>query len=93
MLFYNQILGLDVLLAGLVPTIAIFADAISDPFIAFPDNAKPGLVGDETLWWLGVVDSPLSILPGIIAAALYAQYRINKSSYEKTRKKLSRRLK
>ena len=33
MLYYNQVLGLDVLLAGLVPTIAIFTDAISDPFI------------------------------------------------------------
>jgi len=33
MIYYNQVLGLDVLLAGLVPTIAIFADAVSDPFI------------------------------------------------------------
>ncbi len=33
MLYYNQVLGLDVLLAGLVPTISIFADAVSDPLI------------------------------------------------------------
>ena len=33
MLYYNQVLGLEVLLAGLVPTISIFADAISDPLI------------------------------------------------------------
>ena len=33
MLFYNQVLGLDILLAGLVPTLAIFGDAISDPLI------------------------------------------------------------
>ncbi len=33
MFYYNQVLGLDVLLAGLVPTIAMFADAISDPLV------------------------------------------------------------
>jgi Na+/melibiose symporter-like transporter len=33
MLFYNQVQGLSVLLAGLVPTIALFTDAISDPLI------------------------------------------------------------
>ena len=33
MLFYNQVLGLDILLAGLVPTLSILGDAISDPLI------------------------------------------------------------
>ena len=33
MLYYNQVLGLDVLLAGLVPTISILVDAVSDPLI------------------------------------------------------------
>ena len=33
MLFYNQVLGLGVLLAGLVPTLSILADAVSDPLI------------------------------------------------------------
>ena len=33
MLFYNQVQGLEVLLAGLVPTIALLVDAISDPLI------------------------------------------------------------
>ena len=36
MLFYNQVQGLSVLLAGLVPTIALFTDAISDPLIGSP---------------------------------------------------------
>jgi len=62
--------------------------AVALKLMDFPDNAKPGQVDPDTIWWLGVVDSPLSILPGVIAAILYAQYRINKSSYEETRRKL-----
>ena len=31
--YYNQVLGLDIRLAGAVPTLAIFADAISDTFM------------------------------------------------------------
>ncbi len=41
MLFYNQVLGLDVLVAGLVPTIATLTDAISDPlFGSFSDRYR-----------------------------------------------------
>ncbi len=56
--------------------------------IAFPENAQPGEVSEDVIWWLGVVDSPLAIIPGVIAALLYAQYRIRQSDYEETRRAL-----
>lgn len=57
--------------------------------IAFPEGAKPGEVSDDVIWWLGMFDSPIAIVPGAIAAVLYAQYRIGKSDYEKTRRALA----
>ena len=62
--------------------------AIALAVIAFPEKAVPGEVEDDIVWWLGMIDSPLAIIPGIIAAALYAQYRINQAGYEKTRQAL-----
>lgn len=59
--------------------------------IAFPKNAIPGEVDPEIVWWLGVVDSPMTILPGLVAAGFYAQYHISKESYEKTRETLAAR--
>jgi Na+/melibiose symporter-like transporter len=58
--------------------------------IAFPDNARPGEVDGSTIWWLGMIDSPITIIPGLIAAAFYAQYRINKAKYNETQAELAR---
>jgi Na+/melibiose symporter-like transporter len=65
--------------------------AVALSIIAFPDKAVPGQVAEETIWWLGMIDSPISIIPGIVAACFYAQYRINRSSYESTRAEIARR--
>ncbi|MGE0621423.1 MAG: MFS transporter [Pseudomonadales bacterium] len=59
--------------------------------IAFPDNARPGEVESSTIWWLGMIDSPITIIPGLIAAVFYAQYRINRKSYEETQSRLASR--
>lgn len=56
--------------------------------MAFPKNAVPGEVPEETIYWLGLVDSPLAIVPGVIAACFYAKYRITKADYEATKAKL-----
>ena len=50
--------------------------AVALAVIAFPEKAEPGAVPADTIWWLGMIDSPLAIIPGVIAAVLYAQYRI-----------------
>ena len=63
--------------------------AVALALIAFPDKAVPGEVAADTIFWLGMIDSPLAIIPGVIAAVLYAQYRIGKSDYEETRRQLA----
>ena len=63
--------------------------AVSLKIIEFPDRAVPGEVDADIVWWLGVVDSPLAIVPGLIAAYFYAKYRIDKSGYEETRRRLA----
>ena len=57
--------------------------------IAFPDKAVPGEVDPEIIWWVGTIESPIAIIPGVIAAIFYAQYRINKDQYAETRRKLN----
>ena len=59
--------------------------------IAFPEKAIPGQVDAEIIWWLGVIDSPMTILPGLIAAFFYSKYRIDRTSWEKTRASLASR--
>lgn len=63
--------------------------AVALKMIEFPDKAVPGEVDADIVWWLGIVDSPMAIVPGLIAACFYARYRIDKSGYEDTRKRLA----
>lgn len=63
--------------------------ALALAWMAFPEKAVPGEVEADVIWWLGMVDSPLAIVPGVIAAMFYAQYRISKSQYEETRRALA----
>ena len=62
--------------------------ALSLWLISFPDKAVPGRVSEDTLFWLGMIDSPITIIPGLIAAAFYAQYRIDRKSSEDTQRQL-----
>ena len=63
--------------------------AVALKMIEFPDKAIPGEVDADIVWWLGIVDSPVTIVPGLIAAYFYAKYRIDKSGYQETRKQLA----
>jgi Na+/melibiose symporter-like transporter len=65
--------------------------ALALSLIAFPDRARPGEVHADTIWWLGIIDSPISIVPGLVAALFYAQYRINRGTYEATQATLAQR--
>ncbi len=62
--------------------------ALSLWLISFPENATPGEVNADTIWWLGMIDSPISIIPGLIAVVFYAQYRINRRQFEETQHQL-----
>ncbi len=50
----------------------------------------PGLVDGEIIWWLGFIEGPTAIIPGLISAVFYYQYRINKEKYENTKTALIR---
>lgn len=63
--------------------------AIALWLIAFPDKAIPGEVDANIISWIGLIDSPIAVVPGVIAAFFYAQYRIDKSTYNETRRKLA----
>lgn len=49
--------------------------------ISFPARAVPGQVDANVVWWLGVMDSPMTILPALLAAVLYSGYRIDKRKH------------
>ena len=64
----------------LIITVAlgILLASIVIDMIAFPKDAKPGEVAPEIIHELGMIDSPYLIIPGLIAAAFYAGYRLNR---------------
>jgi len=59
--------------------------------IQFPAKSKPGEVDPEVIFWLGMVDSPITILPGLLAAGFYAGYRINRNRHAQIRRQLEER--
>jgi GPH family glycoside/pentoside/hexuronide:cation symporter len=54
-------------------------------FAAFPQKATPGQVDPAIIERLGWFFGPILTIPGLIAACLYAQYRITKASHAETR--------
>jgi GPH family glycoside/pentoside/hexuronide:cation symporter len=69
-----------------------FIAGVTLDLIAFPAKAQPGQVPEDTLFMLGVMDSPATIIPGLIAACLYAGYRINNKSHAAIKETLAARL-
>ncbi len=59
--------------------------------IAFPAKAVPGEVDPDIVFRLGVMDSPLTIIPALVGAALYAGYRINRERHAEIREALDAR--
>ncbi|MDA1077149.1 MAG: MFS transporter, partial [Proteobacteria bacterium] len=55
-----------------------FVAGVTLDLISFPVKSRPGSIDSETIYWLGIVDSPVTIVPGLIAAAIYAGYRIDR---------------
>jgi GPH family glycoside/pentoside/hexuronide:cation symporter len=59
--------------------------------IAFPRQAEPGEVPADTIWNLGLVDSPLTVIPGLVACCFYAGYRITKPRHQEIQAALAAR--
>ena len=68
-----------------------FLAGLSIDLIGFPAKAVPGQVDADTVFMLGIIDSPMTIVPALIAAGFYAGYRINAEEHAKIRAELDRR--
>ncbi|MCB1693168.1 MAG: MFS transporter [Pseudomonadales bacterium] len=65
-----------------------FFAGITLDLIGFPARGRSGEVPDDVLWHLGLIDSPLAIIPGVIAAFFYGKYAIDRRVYEANRSRL-----
>ncbi len=68
-----------------------FLAGVALDLIAFPAKAVPGEVEAATVFNLGLIDSPMTILPALVGAAFYAGYRINKKSHDGLKSALEQR--
>lgn len=68
-----------------------FIAGVALDLILFPARAVPGEVDPEVIFRLGVVDSPVTIIPAIVAAFIYAGYRLNKQTHDEIRQALEAR--
>ncbi len=59
--------------------------------IEFPTHAVPGEIPADKIFALGVVDGPFAMLWGLIAACLYAGYRIDKRYHADIQRQLAAR--
>ena len=73
--------GLGHLLAG-----------IAIDVIDFPVNAEPGTIAEDTIFYLGIIDGPIAVIPGIIAVAFYVQYNLTRKRHSEIQALLKLRL-
>jgi GPH family glycoside/pentoside/hexuronide:cation symporter len=71
--------------------VGTFLAGLTIDLIGFPAKAVPGEVEAQTIYLLGVMDSPVTIIPALIGACLYAGYRINATTHAKMREQLDLR--
>ena len=67
----------------------VVAGIALDYYVYMPSHAVPGELPGDVVFRLGVVDGPFAMIWGLIAAALYAGYRIDKKSHVKIQLKLA----
>lgn len=68
-----------------------FLAGVALDLIMFPGKAVPGEVDADIVFNLGLIDSPLTILPALIGAFFYAGYRIDKQAHDRLREELAAR--
>ena len=65
-----------------------FLAGVALDVISFPVKSKPGEVDADVIYWLGLIDSPITIVPGVLAACVYAGYRINRKRHAEIHEQL-----
>lgn len=68
-----------------------FLAGVTLDIIAFPSGVKPGEVDPEIVHWLGIMDSPVTIIPALIGTAFYAGYRLNNKRHAEIKAQLDLR--
>lgn len=71
--------------------VGTFLAGVTLDLIMFPAGAKPGEVDEDVIFMLGIMDSPVTIIPALIAGAFYAGYRINHTKHAEIRSELDAR--
>jgi glycoside/pentoside/hexuronide:cation symporter, GPH family len=65
-----------------------FCAGLALQLAGLPAKAVPSEVPSDVIWRIAIIDGPVAVIPGLIAAFFYAQYRIDRASYDATRAKL-----
>ena len=68
-----------------------FLAGVTLDIIQFPVKSKPGEVDADVIYWLGMIDSPITIIPGLLAVCFYAGYRLNRQRHQQIQQQLSER--
>jgi len=77
--------------AKLVSAVGTMLGGVALDVIAFPIGAKPGEVAAKTVFYLGLVDGPLTAVPGLVAIYFYTRYRIDKRRHTEIQEALDAR--
>jgi GPH family glycoside/pentoside/hexuronide:cation symporter len=59
--------------------------------IRFPMGTEPGTVDADVVFNLGLVDGPISAIPGVIAVLFYLRYRLSRKRHAEIQAELGRR--
>lgn len=65
-----------------------FVAGLALDMISFPVKSEPGAVDADVIYWLGLMESPITIVPGVVAACIYAGYRINRKRHTEIQEEL-----
>jgi Na+/melibiose symporter-like transporter len=68
-----------------------FLAGVTLDIIQFPVKSKPGEVDADVIYWLGMIDSPITIIPGLLAVCFYAGYRLNRQRLRQVQQHLQER--
>jgi Na+/melibiose symporter-like transporter len=68
--------------------LGVYLSGLVLAFVEFPAKAEPGHVDPAILNHLAWIESPIAMIPGLLAVLFYAQYKITKDSHRLMREKL-----
>jgi Na+/melibiose symporter-like transporter len=77
--------------AKLTNSIGLVIAGIALDFIEFPRGKEVGVIDPEKIYALGLLDGPFAMVWGLIAAAIYAGYKLDERKHSQIRAQLAER--